>query len=43
MLFMNKKYTQIRVRTETHDQLAQRGNYNDTFDSIITKLLEDKK
>jgi len=40
---MNKKYTQIRVRTGTHDLLAQLGNYNDTFDSIINKLLEDKK
>jgi len=40
-LFVNTKYTQLRVKRETRDLLAQRGTYDDTFDSIIDKLLKE--
>jgi predicted CopG family antitoxin len=34
---------QIRVRPETHRQLVELGNLEDTFDSVIQRLLREKK
>ena len=34
--------TLLRVKKETHDRLVEQGEYGDTMDSIIKKLLEDQ-
>ena len=34
-------YSFLRVKRKTHDQLVDRGTYQDTMDSIITKLLNE--
>jgi len=38
---MNTNYSSLRVKRETHDQLAQHGEYGDSMDSIIKKLLKE--
>jgi len=38
--FLSKQTTLVRVSKQTRDQLAQHGEYGDSMDSIITKLLE---
>ena len=40
---MKTETTLLRVKKETHDQLAQHGTYGDSMDSIITKLLNEVK
>ena len=35
------KTTLVRVKRETYDQLAQHGEYGDSMDSIISKLLHE--
>ncbi len=40
---MKTETTLLRVKKETHDQLAQHGEYGDSMDSIIKKLLEREK
>ena len=35
--------TLLRVKKETHDRLVEHGEYGDTMDSIIKKLLNEIK
>lgn len=35
------KTIQIRVSRDTHRQLVDRGNLDDTFDSVIKRLLDE--
>ena len=37
---MSKPNKLIQVKTTTYDKLYSLGKFGDTFDSIITKLLE---
>ena len=39
---MQTEYSLLRVRRKTHDLLAKQGEYGDSIDSIIKKLLESK-
>ena len=39
----DKKMTTIAVSLETREALAQLGGKDSTFDSIITKLLKERK
>jgi predicted CopG family antitoxin len=36
----NRNSTTIRITWETYDKLAKLGSVGDTFDGVITKLLE---
>lgn len=38
---MNKKYTQLRVRRTTRARLGQHGEYEDSIDTIINKILNE--
>lgn len=35
-----KKYTSIRVRTQTKERLAKLGKKDDSYDYIINKLID---
>lgn len=39
--FLSKQTTLVRVTKQTRDQLAQHGEYGDSMDSIINKLLKE--
>ena len=40
---MSEKYKSICIKSTTYNELVKEGNLQDTFDTVITRLIETSK